>query len=80
MVDKATSVTSDESEVDPDALRAAEFLQAQMILDTMVGKTVASAQIEETRIAVSTTDGLTFYFYGFMGGRTPAEGTANRRS
>jgi hypothetical protein len=48
-------------------------MQAQMILDTLVGKTVASAQIEETRISVSTTDGLTFFFYGFMGGRTPDE-------
>ncbi len=55
------------SEVDPDALRAAEFLQTQVLLDSMVGKTVASAKVEETRIAVSTTDGNTFYFYGFMG-------------
>jgi hypothetical protein len=53
------------SDVDPDA---------QMILDTLVGKTVASAQIEETRIAISTTDGLTFFFYGFMGGSTPESG------
>jgi hypothetical protein len=68
MVDKATTVEL--SEVDPDALRAAEFLQIQMILDTLVGKTIASAQIEETRIAVSTTDGVTFFFYGFMGGRS----------
>jgi hypothetical protein len=62
-------------EVDPDALREAEFLQAQMILDTMVGKTIASAQIEETRIAVSTTDGLTYFFYGFMGGRSTHDGS-----
>ncbi len=68
MVDK---LIAEASEVDPDALRTAEFTQAQMILDTLVGKTVASAQIEETRISVSTTDGLTFFFYGFMGGRRP---------
>ncbi len=67
MLDK--KVTTVSADVDPDALREAEFLQAQMILDTLVGKTIASAQIEETRIAVSTTDGLTFFFYGFMGGR-----------
>jgi hypothetical protein len=67
-------LTAEASEVDPDALRAAEFLQAQMILDTLVGKTIASAQIEETRIAVSTTDGLTFFFYGFMGGRSSSDG------
>jgi hypothetical protein len=65
-------LTAEAAEVDPDALRAAEFLQAQMILDTLIGKTIASAQIEETRIAVSTTDGLTFFFYGFMGGRSSA--------
>ena len=64
---------AESSEVDPDTLRAAEFLQTQIMLDSLVGKTIASAQIEETRIAVSTTDGLTFYFYGFMGGRSPAQ-------
>jgi hypothetical protein len=42
-----------------------------MILDSLVGKTVAAASVEETRIAVSTTDGHTFYFYGFMGSRSP---------
>ncbi|MFN2460711.1 MAG: hypothetical protein ABR591_08500 [Candidatus Velthaea sp.] len=56
-----------ELEIDPESLRAAEFMQAQMILDTMVGKTIARAEIEETRIAVSTTDGTTYFFYGFMG-------------
>ena len=63
---KSTATTS---EVDPDALRTAEFLQTQMILDTLAGKTVASARIEETRIAISTTDGQTFFFYGFMGAK-----------
>lgn len=67
MIDKASAART--PEVDPDLLRAAEFLQTQDVLDTLVGKTVASAKIEETRIAVSTTDGLTFFFYGFMGGR-----------
>jgi hypothetical protein len=72
MVDKQLDTIA--SDVDPDALREAEFLQAQMILDTLVGKTIASAQIEETRIAVSTTDGLTFFFYGFMGGSSSDAG------
>ncbi len=68
---ETTSATA--SDVDPDALRSAEFLQTQMILDSLVGKTVASAKVEETRIAVSTTDGRTFYFYGFMGARSQNE-------
>lgn len=54
-------------EIEPDALKAAEFMQAQMILDTMVGKTIAKAEIEDTRIAVTTTEGTTYFFYGFMG-------------
>jgi hypothetical protein len=65
-------VQSDEAElgsieIDPESLRAAEFMQAQMILDSMVGKTIVRAEIEETRIAVTTDDGITFFFYGFMG-------------
>jgi hypothetical protein len=54
-------------EIDPESLRAAEFMQAQMILDSMVGKTIVRAEIEDTRIAVTTDDGITFFFYGFMG-------------
>jgi len=56
-----------EFEIDPESLRAAEFMQAQMILDSMVGKTIVRAEIEETRIAVTAEDGTTFFFYGFMG-------------
>lgn len=54
-------------EVEPDALREAEFLQAQAILDTLVGKTVSEATIEDTRIVVTTSDGNRYYFYGFLG-------------
>ncbi len=54
-------------EVEPDALREAEFLQAQAILETMIGKTVASAEIDETRIVVTTTEGNKYFFYGFLG-------------
>jgi hypothetical protein len=74
-------VRSDEAElgsieIDPESLRAAEFLQAQMILDSMVGKTIVRADIEETRIAVTTGDGITFFFYGFVGARVEASGAA----
>jgi hypothetical protein len=55
-------------EVEPDALREAEFLQAQTILDTMAGKTIAAATMEETRIVIETSDGNKYYFYGFLGG------------
>ena len=54
-------------EVEPDALREAEFMQAQAILETMVGKTVKSADIEDTRIVVTMSDGNKYYFYGFLG-------------
>ncbi len=54
-------------EIEPDALREAEFMQAQSILETMIGKTITSASIEDTRIVVSTSDGNKYFFYGFMG-------------
>ncbi len=54
-------------QIEPDALRAAEFMQAQHVLSGMVGRTVAAARVEETRIAIETDGGRTYYFYGFMG-------------
>jgi hypothetical protein len=54
-------------EVEPDALREAEFLQAQSILETMVGKTVMSAELQDTRIILTTDDGSRYFFYGFLG-------------
>jgi hypothetical protein len=54
-------------EIDPEALRAAEFMQAQELLGGMVGRRIVSAQLEETRIAIETDDGSIYYFYGFMG-------------
>ena len=54
-------------EVEPDALREAEFLQAQAILDTLIGKTVTAAELEDTRIVITTQDGNRYYFYGFLG-------------
>jgi len=55
-------------EVEPDALREAEFLQAQAILETMIGKTVVAAGVEDTRIVITTSDGNRYFFYGFLGG------------
>ncbi len=54
-------------EVEPDALREAEFAQAQAILETLVGKTVASAELQDTRIVLTTSDGNRYFFYGFLG-------------
>jgi hypothetical protein len=54
-------------EVEPDRLRTAEFLNAQAVLEGLAGKTVSSATVEETRVAIATTDGSQYYFYGFLG-------------
>jgi hypothetical protein len=54
-------------EVDPDSLREAEFIQAQAILETMVGKTISDATLEETRFVITTSDGNRYFFYGFLG-------------
>jgi hypothetical protein len=56
-------------EVDPGSLREAEFLQAQSILEMMVGKTIVAAEMEETRIVITTDDGNKYFFYGFLGNR-----------
>jgi pyruvate/2-oxoglutarate dehydrogenase complex dihydrolipoamide dehydrogenase (E3) component len=54
-------------DIDPDALREAEKIFAQGILDTMSGKEVAKATYEDTRVVVIMADGSEYYFYGFMG-------------
>ncbi len=54
-------------EAEPEGLRTAEFLQTESVLQGLVGKTVSAASIEETRVAIETSDGETFYFYGFLG-------------
>lgn len=59
-------------DIEPDALREAEFMQAQAILDTLVGKSVTEATIDETRIVVTTSDGSKYFFYGFLGGGSVA--------
>ncbi len=59
--------TSDLLDIDPDALREAEKIFAQGILDTMAGKQVVRAVYEDTRVVVVMSDGSEYYFYGFMG-------------
>jgi len=54
-------------DVDVDALRKAEFAQAQAVLKTIVGKTVAAADIDEWRITIIAGDGSRYFFYGFLG-------------
>ena len=58
-------------DVDPDALRIAEFEQTQSILDTLVGKTIVAATIEDTRIVIETDGGNRYFFFGFMGSGRP---------
>jgi hypothetical protein len=60
-------------DIEPEALRQAEFLQAQELLSAMVGKRVSAAHVEDTRIALRMEDGMMYYFYGFMGGETPED-------
>jgi hypothetical protein len=57
--------------IDPDALREAEFTQAQAILDSLVGQTIAKASMEDRRIVVQTASGDRYFFYGFMGNQPP---------
>jgi len=67
-------------EIEPEALRAAEFMQAQELLGGMVGRRIISAQLEETRIAIEIDDGSIYYFYGFMGEDSPGEATLDDAS
>jgi hypothetical protein len=54
-------------EAEPEGLQAAEFFQAQEILQSLVGKTVTEAAVEDTRIVITTSDGNRYHFYGFLG-------------
>lgn len=59
-------------EVEPEHLQAAELINAQAVLKSLVGKTVASAAVDDRRVAVTTSDGGRYYFYGFLGFEKPA--------
>jgi hypothetical protein len=54
-------------EVEPDRLRAAEFLNTQAVFEKLAGKTITRADVEDTRVAITTADGCKYYFYGFLG-------------
>ena len=58
-------------DVDPDGLREAELMQARKMLERLVGRTIVDLRVEDTRIALVTDDGVTYYFYGFMGEDVP---------
>jgi hypothetical protein len=65
-IDELIELIDEESE----GLRTAEFLQTQIKLESLVGKCVTAATIEETRVAITTSDGCRYYFYGFLGSET----------
>jgi hypothetical protein len=58
-------------EAEPDRLRAAELLNTQAVLESLVGKTVIDASLDETRVTISTGDGRQYHFYGFLGTDKP---------
>jgi hypothetical protein len=59
------------ADINPDGLREAELIQARAMLKRLVGRTIVDLRVEETRIALETDDGVTYYFYGFMGEDIP---------
>ena len=54
------------ADIDPEGLREAELMQARAMLARLIGRTITDLRVEETRIALETDDGVTYYFYGFM--------------
>jgi hypothetical protein len=63
----------DLNDIEPDALREAEFGTVQAVLDSMVGKRVKAATIDDAHITVTTDDGSVYSFYGFLGSGVPPE-------
>ncbi len=57
--------------IESDTLREAELMQARSLLHRLVGRTITDLRVEETRIALDTDDGVTYFFYGFMGEDVP---------
>jgi hypothetical protein len=60
-------------EIESDSLREAELMQARALLSRLVGRTIVDLRFEDTRIALETDDGVTAYFYGFMGEDVPEQ-------
>lgn len=54
-------------EAEPEHLQAAELINAQAVLESLIGKTVSAAVVDDRRVAVTTSDGGRYYFYGFLG-------------
>jgi hypothetical protein len=59
------------ADIDPEGLREAELMQARAMLQRLVGRTIEDLRVEDTRIALVTDDGVTYFFYGFMGEDVP---------
>jgi hypothetical protein len=59
-------------EVEPEHLQAAELINAQAVLESLVGRTVSAAVVDDRRVAVTTSDGGRYYFYGFLGFEKPS--------
>ena len=59
-------------EAEPEHLQAAELINAQAVLEGLIGKTISAAAVDDRRVAVTTADGLCYYFYGFLGFERPA--------
>jgi hypothetical protein len=60
-------------DIESDTLREAELMQARSRLGELVGHKVTAVRVEETRIALESDDGQSYYFYGFMGAELPDE-------
>jgi hypothetical protein len=58
-------------DIDPEGLREAELIQARAMLARLIGRTITELRVEDTRIALVTDDGATYFFYGFMGEDVP---------
>lgn len=58
-------------DIDPEAFREAEFEQTQDILNTLRGKQIKSATMEDSRIVIETADGNRYFFFGFMASAGP---------
>lgn len=61
------------NDIEPDALREAELMQAREFLRELVGRRIADVRVEDTRISVQSEDGTRYFFYGFMGTSLPGE-------
>ncbi len=58
-------------DIDTEGLREAELMQMRVMLRRLVGRKIIDLRVEETRVALVTDDGATYYFYGFMGADVP---------